>query len=119
MLNLISNAIKYSKPGLILISVKQDNENIYVSVKDNGDGIPKHKLNTIFQPFEQCGYDKFRISSTGLGLNVCKELITKHNVIFGLKSKSWGGSEFCFSLPLYRYHKQHSHANNLKLAYQC
>lgn len=117
MLNLISNAIKYSKPGLILISVKQDNENIYVSVKDNGDGIPKHKLNTIFQPFEQCGYDKFRISSTGLGLNVCKELITKHNGNIWAENQSHGGgSEFCFSLPLYRYHKQHSHANKPKIS---
>ncbi|KJV55850.1 his Kinase A domain protein [Orientia chuto str. Dubai] len=116
MFNLISNAIKYSKPGLILIKVYQDNQNIYVSVEDNGDGIPKDKLNTIFQPFEQCGSDRFRVDSTGIGLNLCKELITKHNGRIWAENQDHGGSKFCFSLPLCKYPKKYSSIKENKIS---
>ena len=54
ILNLLSNAIKYTKDGgKIYVSVEKDDENVYISVKDNGIGMPEKKLLTIFERYTQ------------------------------------------------------------------
>ena len=54
MLNILSNAVKYTpEGGFINVNIKTTSENVIVSIKDNGIGIPKEKLNVIFDRFEQ------------------------------------------------------------------
>jgi len=79
--NLIENAIKYStsesKP--IEISLKQEDKNIIVQIKDNGPGIPEEHLPYLFEPFYRV--DKSRSKKTGgygLGLSLCKKIMEAH-----------------------------------------
>jgi hypothetical protein len=104
--NLISNAIKYSNDGEILITIEclekksTDNKSLMVKIKDSGIGIPTKELNTVFLPFVQSSKTKNSSGGTGLGLSICSEIINLH------KGKIWainnleGGSSFFFTIPI-------------------
>lgn len=99
--NLIDNAIKFSNnDSVIKIETTQKHSKVFVSVKDNGIGIPKDSLKLIWDRFYKTdpsrGKDK---KGTGLGLSITKEIIRAHNEHINVISTEGAGSEFIFSLP--------------------
>lgn len=102
MLNLLSNAIKYTTDGngKILINIRDDKEFIFVSVKDNGKGIPKDKLEVIFDRFEQANTNyKQKCEGSGIGLYLVQSIIKLHGGSISVESEEYEGSIFTFSMP--------------------
>lgn len=102
MLNLLSNAIKYTdKDGFICVDLHADNEKIKVSVKDNGTGISKDKLDVIFDRFKKIDNDLNRkCEGSGIGLSLVKSLVELQNGRIYVNSELGVGSEFTFELPI-------------------
>lgn len=104
MLNLISNAIKFTHAGNITVTVRlidtiNDKARMYFNVRDTGIGIAPDKLNHIFESFTQANMDTTRIyGGTGLGLSIVKKLIDMLNGAIMVKSKPGNGSEFIFEI---------------------
>ena len=100
--NLISNAVKYRKENVkpkILIDIIKKSNNVIVSVKDNGRGIPQDYLEKIFEKFIQVKVsNEGKIEGTGLGLSICKGIIKAHNGEIWVESTVDKGSTFYFSL---------------------
>lgn len=104
LLNLVSNAIKFTQQGEIRVMVKlidmiNQKARILFTVSDTGIGIAPGKLNTIFDSFTQATTDTTRIyGGTGLGLAIVKRLIDMLNGAIMVKSKPGEGSEFIFEV---------------------
>lgn len=99
--NLLDNAIKFSRQNSVIKLETTDKHNkIFVSVKDNGIGIPKDDLKLIWDRFYKSdlsrGKDK---KGTGLGLSITKEIIQAHGEHINVISTEGVGTEFIFSLP--------------------
>lgn len=104
LVNLITNAIKYSEDGKIIISAIKKEKEVIISVQDFGLGIPKHQQNKIFERLYQAkdsGQSK-TYPGLGLGLYISKEIILRHGGRIWVESKKGKGSTFFFSLPLER-----------------
>lgn len=100
LINLINNAIKFSKSGTITYGYKEHGEFIKFYVKDECIGIPKAKQDEIFVSFKQINYkNKGNYGGTGLGLAICKALVTMLGGEISVKSKSYQGSIFEFTIP--------------------
>lgn len=103
--NLVSNAIKFTQKGEIVIYVKQileDSDTSFVSfeVKDTGIGIEEDKLNLIFEEFAQSDPSMTRkYGGTGLGLAICQRLVNLMGGALHVKSRLGEGSAFTFNLP--------------------
>ncbi len=99
LLNLISNAIKFTEPkGSILISVIDKTEYLQIKVKDSGIGIQKHRLKTIFDRYERIGKPS-GCDGKGIGLAISKELATLlEGKIYAKSSEK--GSIFTLELPI-------------------
>lgn len=100
ILNLLSNAIKYNKKnGKIFINIDADDSFVYIDVKDTGIGIPKDRVLDIFNRFERL--DK-RLSrekeGSGLGLNIVKKIIEKHDGTISVSSEENKGTKFTIKL---------------------
>ncbi len=100
--NLISNAIKFThKYGNVNVGTKIDNNNIIVSVADNGIGMTKETINKLFRidaDLSTRGTENEK--GTGLGLFLCKEFVEKHGGKIWVESEEGKGSIFSFSIPL-------------------
>jgi signal transduction histidine kinase len=100
--NLLGNAIKFTpKFGTVLIGALIDENEVTVSVKDTGIGIPEENIGELFRidtKFTRPGTNKEQ--GTGLGLKLCKEFIEMQGGKIWVKSSVNRGSEFIFSLPL-------------------
>lgn len=109
LLNLTSNAIKFTEKGGVIINVVPVEENekqvvIAFSIKDTGIGIPLEKQEKIFDVFEQAVSDTSRkFGGTGIGLSIVKELVTLQNGSITLNSQPGQGSEFSFRLPFLKF----------------
>lgn len=101
LLNLLSNAIKYNKPeGTIEVYIKEVDENILISVKDTGYGIPEDKKDTVFERFRQVDSLLTRkAEGSGIGLAMVKALVEMHKGSITLNTAENQGSEFIISLP--------------------
>jgi signal transduction histidine kinase len=100
VLNLFSNAIKYSdKNELIEISIIQNLSEVSFCFKDCGIGIPKEDIKRLFEPFYR-GENVQNISGTGLGLSVLKKAIELHKGKIEVESEIGKGSSFKVILPL-------------------
>ena len=101
ILNILSNAIKFTDTGgKIDIHLYIENEKVCISIKDTGIGIPKDKIETIFENFEQVDTTLSRGSEgTGMGLSVVKKLANLNNINIEVESKLNNGSEFKIILP--------------------
>jgi two-component system, sensor histidine kinase len=112
LLNLISNAIKFTEEGEVNVSVtevKESNSDVTIqfSVKDTGIGIPLEKQSKIFEVFEQATTSTVRkFGGTGLGLSIVKQLVELQGGRVVLKSKPGLGSEFSFRLRFLKYHSE-------------
>lgn len=102
LLNLISNATKFTNPGdTIEVSVYDKNNHVILSVKDNGIGIPEDKLSQIFERFKQVDPILSRAhEGSGIGLAIVKSLVEMHGGTINVKSKYKEGTEFTISLPV-------------------
>jgi two-component system CheB/CheR fusion protein len=102
LMNLISNAIKYSPDNKeIHIILKQNDDEAVVGVRDFGQGIPEHKMDKMFKPFYRAGdaQEKSSIAGSGLGLYISREIVKQNNGKIWVKSEVGKGSTFYFSLP--------------------
>jgi len=99
--NLLSNAIKFTpKNGNIEVIATEKDESLTVSVKDNGMGIKKEKLKTLFTSVEnESTRGTENEKGHGLGLILCKEFIEKHGGIIFVESEEGAGSTFSFIIP--------------------
>ncbi|MBK5240957.1 PAS domain S-box protein [Clostridium sp.] len=102
MLNLISNAIKFTNlGGDILVNIFERSDNIVVCVRDTGIGIPKEKQSCIFDRFIQVDKSLTRNrEGSGIGLSLVKELVEMHGGKIFLESEVNKGSKFSFELPI-------------------
>ncbi|MCK6571770.1 PAS domain-containing sensor histidine kinase [Myxococcota bacterium] len=99
VVNLVSNAIKYTERGEIRIAVSVGHEELTVSVRDAGAGIPPDEVPRIFERFRQAGdAQKGRPAGTGLGLPICKELVHLHRGRIWVESTLGLGSTFSFTV---------------------
>jgi signal transduction histidine kinase len=103
LLNLLSNSIKFTTEGKkILVSLNVGDKYVYLSVKDQGIGIPKSKLEYIFDRFAQVNNSlSRRAEGTGLGLNLVKKLVELMNGEVNVISKEGYGTEFVIKLERY------------------
>lgn len=103
LVNLIGNAIKFTKKGSISIESEiLKNNFLEITVVDTGIGIPKKKHEVIFESFSRVDSSITReYSGTGLGLAVTKNLVELHNGNIRVESTPTKGTKFAFSLPLY------------------
>lgn len=98
--NIIINAIQYCKKGTITITLKSTKENnIEFSVQDEGIGIPKEELLDIFDPFTVSSKTKTPSGGRGIGLTLCKKVVTAHNGEITANSTKDKGSLFRVILP--------------------
>src|SRR5215475_8132416 len=97
--NLVSNAIKFGRQGgEIVVSVREQDDTIVVSVSDNGPGIPRENLSKIFDRYWQA--EETKHAGMGLGLSIAKGIVEAHGGKIWVDSESGKGSSFSFSLPL-------------------
>ncbi|HEY3387793.1 MAG TPA: GAF domain-containing protein, partial [Saprospiraceae bacterium] len=101
IINLISNAVKFTDKGTITCSTHQDDGEIIVSISDTGIGIAPEDFGAVFEQFKQVGGDTLtdKPKGTGLGLPICKEIIEHHGGRIWLNSEVGKGSTFSFALP--------------------
>ena len=113
IINILSNAFKFTPTaGHILLSLTHTDHHAYISVKDSGIGIPKDKLETIFQRFYQTPADPSdRNVGTGIGLDLTRSLVELHYGTISARnnegekgSKFEHGSEFIIRIPLGKGH---------------
>lgn len=105
ILNLISNALKYSKKGKILITINQQDDQLVVTVKDEGVGIPGDQLEKIFDRFHRVESTGGRSQEgTGIGLSMVRELVRIHKGTIGVESTVGEGSKFTITLPVGKDH---------------
>ncbi len=101
MINLLSNAAKFTEQGNVLVSAVRDGDRIAIAVTDSGCGISPQDQKLLFERFRQVGdtlTDK--PSGTGLGLAICKQFVEHHGGTIRVESALGLGSTFSFSLPL-------------------
>ncbi len=104
ILNLVSNAVKFTSKGKITVSlqlVQDDEESVSIEFKvaDTGTGIPESKIEDIFKKFHQASSETSRLyGGTGLGLAIVKQLVEAQNGTITVKSKLNEGSAFSFTL---------------------
>jgi two-component system phosphate regulon sensor histidine kinase PhoR len=101
LINLLDNAVKYTqKNGMITVTGKETADEIQVTVKDTGIGIPREDIDRIFERFYRVDKNRSRdMGGTGLGLSIVKHIIQGHGGRVWAKSRIEEGSEFTFSLP--------------------
>lgn len=105
ILNLVSNAIKYTRSGAIILDITYSNQkygiNLSVSVRDTGIGISEEHFDKLFMRFHQVNNGKKRSSGgIGLGLAISKQLVTIMGGFIDVSSEYGVGSEFKFTVPL-------------------
>ena len=102
MLNLLSNAIKFcdDKRGEIWVFSGNGQDEVKVSVQDNGTGVPQESRQLIFEAFYQAkNQSALKPKGSGLGLSICKKIIEKHQGDIWVEDAEHGGANFSFILP--------------------
>ncbi|WP_238845557.1 PAS domain S-box protein [Nostoc edaphicum] len=102
LINLISNAVKFTESGCVTCRVKQRNDGVCISVIDTGIGIAPEDQPKVFEKFRQVGdtlTDKPK--GTGLGLPICKQIVDHHGGKIWVESEPGNGSIFSFIIPTY------------------
>lgn len=99
--NLIENAVKYSEPGgCVQLSATEQENNILISIRDFGMGIPARDIDRIFERFYRVDRARSReTGGTGLGLAIVRHVVTNHGGNVSVTSQEGEGSTFTLSLP--------------------
>ena len=101
MVNLISNAVKFTSEGTITCRGRLVGDSVHVSVSDTGIGIPESKRSAIFEEFTQVDESlSDRPRGTGLGLGICRNIVHGHGGHIWVESEERKGSTFVFTLPV-------------------
>lgn len=102
ILNLLSNAIKYNtEQGSIEVILNFEDDNLFITVKDSGIGIPDGKLDDVFKLFKQVNNRITKLSEgSGIGLSIVKSLVDLHNGNIIVESNKNKGSQFTIKLPI-------------------
>jgi signal transduction histidine kinase len=101
VINLLTNAIKYSPDSnKILVKVETTNEKVMVTVSDYGIGIPKDKLDKVFDRFYRVETGGQRFQGLGIGLYISQEIIKRHKGKMWAESEEGKGSSFFFTIPV-------------------
>jgi signal transduction histidine kinase/ABC-type sugar transport system substrate-binding protein len=100
LLNLISNAVKFTTEGSITVTLHVDDNKAQFSVQDTGPGIAPEDQSLIFEPFRQTKHGLLQNSGTGLGLPICKHLAQAHGGELWVESQVDVGSTFYVTIPL-------------------
>lgn len=98
--NLISNAIKYRRPEvtpLIRLQAEEQEHHWLFSVADNGKGIPENQIENVFGLYKRLDADK-DIEGTGIGLSLCRRIVSRHGGKIWVKSEPGKGSTFYFTI---------------------
>ena len=101
IVNLISNAVRFSANGLITVSARREGSNITVCVEDTGTGINPERLPRIFERY--CQKQKSgggQDTGTGLGLYICKHIVEQHGGAIWIESEEGRGTSVFFTLPV-------------------
>jgi signal transduction histidine kinase len=105
LLNLVSNACKFTTVGEVTIGARADHHEVVLWVRDTGIGIAEADQARVFNQFEQVeSHDSRQNTGTGLGLSICKWLVELHGGQMWLESALGKGSTFFFSLPCVQLH---------------
>lgn len=101
VINLISNAVKFTEAGSVNCKAKKTGDVITVSVMDTGIGIDREDQDKVFEKFKQVG-DVLteKPKGTGLGLPICKQIVEHHGGRIWVESEPGKGSIFSFTLPI-------------------
>jgi signal transduction histidine kinase len=101
LLNLVSNAIKFTSAGRVLVQVRREPDALHVSVADTGIGISPADLARLFEPFQRLDNPLAQqADGTGLGLAISKKFVELHRGRIWAESRESQGSTFHFTLPL-------------------
>ncbi|PSL27501.1 ATP-binding protein [Chitinophaga ginsengisoli] len=101
ILNLLSNAFKYTLRGTITLSLEQQDDNAILRVKDTGVGIPAEEIPHMFERFHRVKYTRGRTyEGTGIGLSLVKELVLLHGGDISVESEDGMGTSFTVTIPL-------------------
>jgi len=99
MLNLITNAVKYTPVGgSVVVSCQANSDKTRIVISDNGPGIPADKLSRLFTPFDRLGAEQSDVQGTGLGLALCQRLMQAMEGSIGVNSAVGKGSTFWVEL---------------------
>lgn len=100
--NLIDNAIKYSNEGgLVHVVARTIPGFVEISVIDRGIGMPSSVLPNLFHKFYRSHRSRETVSGTGIGLYICKAIVSSHGGVITARSIENEGSTFTFTLPIY------------------
>lgn len=116
MLNILSNAVKFTRPGgSIFVNISDGEEFITITIEDTGEGIPKDKLNIIFDRFRQVDKSFTRNhEGSGIGLSLVKSLVEIQGGRISVESKCGVGTKFTIKFPVKLIDENNSEGN-LKL----
>lgn len=100
VMNLVSNAIKYNRPGgQVIITAGMDEKTWHFSISDTGYGIPEESLPNLFQKFYRVKGLETKATGTGLGLSICKQIVQGHGGRIEVRSKVGEGTAFIVHVP--------------------
>lgn len=100
LVNLVSNAVKYSLNGAVRVTAHRGAQDaVVITVQDNGIGIPAHELSRVFEPFVRLRYGRDSVDGIGLGLAIVKQTADIIHAPIEVKSEVGQGTAFMLTLP--------------------
>lgn len=101
IINLLSNALKFTEAGgIVKVELKEDDDNLFISVEDNGIGIPQEDLPYIFERLYRSEKSRSRkTGGAGIGLTIAKMLVEAHDGKITVQSEEGKGTKFTITLP--------------------
>jgi len=103
LINLVSNAAKFTTEGTVTVAARQTLKGVEFSVTDTGMGIPVDEHEAIFIKFKQASGSVRPMQGTGLGLPICKRIVEQHGGRIWVESELGVGSRFAFVVPALAY----------------
>ena len=101
LLNLVSNAIKYNSPnGEIILAAENGQDEVSITVKDSGIGIPEEHMMRLFTKFYRVPGSEQHAQGTGLGLSIVKRIVEGHGGKISVESIQGEGTTFIICLPV-------------------
>jgi signal transduction histidine kinase len=114
VLNLLSNAFKFTFEGEIVVAIRRNGQAVELSVRDTGVGIPEHELPRLFERFHRVeGQESRSFEGSGIGLALVQELVHLHGGTIDVASRLGEGTRFVISVPLGRTHLPETHIRSM------